>query len=113
MPFIEIRVSKPVDEATKEKLQAEIVAIMETIPGKNASNTTICICDTYTIYKEHELIEAAFIDIRLYKESPEDSKKDFVGKMFSIIDNVLSIPPDRVQMNFFEQPCWAANGELF
>jgi len=113
MPYIDIRISKPVSITQKEKLQSEIAGIMELIPGKNAGNTTICITDNQTIYRDTKPIEAAFVDIRLYKESPFDSKSVFAGKLFSIIENDLGIPPSNVSMNFLEMPCWASNGNLF
>ena len=113
MPYIDIRISKPLDITQKNKLQAEIVGIMELIPGKNAGNTTICISDNHTIYRDTKPIESAFIDIRLYKESPTDSKRTFAEHLFGIFENELGIPPSLVQMNFIELPYWAANGDLF
>jgi len=113
MPYIDIRISKPVDVTKKNKLQSEIAGIMEIIPGKNAGNTTICISDNHTIYRDTKPIEAAFIDIRLYKESPTESKSLFAERLFSIMNTELGIPPSHVQMNFVELPCWASNGNLF
>ena len=113
MPYIDIRVSKPVDIAQRDKLQSEIAGIMEIIPGKNAGNTTICISDNHTIYRDTKPIEAAFIDIRLYKESPTDSKGIFAERLFGIFEKELDIPPSHVNINFVELPCWASNGSLF
>ena len=113
MPYINIRSSKPMNDSIKEELQSKIVEIMPTIPGKNASNTIIGIVDTFAMYNDLQPVEAVFIDIRLYKESPEESKKEFVQKLTSIIDEVLGIPPKYVHMNFFEQSNWATNGDYF
>ena len=113
MPYISINASKPITDETRNVLQKEIAGNMEIIPGKTAANTFICISDNYSFYRETQAIEAAFIDIRLYKESPDDAKKAFAMKMFDIIDTVLGIPPTNVQMNFTEQPCWASNGSFF
>ena len=113
MPYIDIRISKSIDIEQKNKLQSEIAGIMEIIPGKNAGNTTICISDNHTIYRDTKSIEAAFIDIRLYKESPTDSKSMFAERLFNIFQNELNIPPSHVLMNFVELPCWASNGNLF
>jgi len=113
MPYINIQLSKPVDNNGREELQKKIADIMELIPGKNASNTTICISDNYSMFRDGQPIEGAFVDVRLYKESPIESKKAFALELFIILDNILSIPQSRVQMNFIELPCWASNGELF
>jgi len=113
MPHINISISKPVDIETRDILQNEIAEIMETIPGKNAANTLICISDSCTMYRDKQLIEAVYIDVRLYKESPDESKKEFAEKLFSIFNDVLKIPQSNVQINFVELPCWASNGNFF
>jgi len=113
MPHIDIRISKPVDASTRNKLQSEIAGSMELIPGKNANNTLISISDAYSMYRGTQPIEAVFADIRLYKESPDESKKDFSARLFDIIENVLGIPPSHVQINFVELPRWASSGNYF
>jgi len=113
MPYIDIRISKPVNITQKNKLQSEIAGIMEIIPGKNAGNTTICISDNHTIYRDTKPIEAAFVDIRLYKESSTESKGLFAERLFSIFEKELGIQPSHVSMNFVELPCWASNVKLF
>jgi len=113
MPHININLSKPADAEARFALQNEIADIMETIPGKNAANTLICISDSCTMYRDKKPIEAAYIDVRLYKESPEESKSAFSEKLFAIFDSVLKIPPSNVQINFVELPCWASGGSFF
>jgi phenylpyruvate tautomerase PptA (4-oxalocrotonate tautomerase family) len=113
MPHMDIRISKTVDTKTREKLQSEIAGSMELIPGKNAANTLICISDNYTMYRDLQCIEAAFVDVRLYKESPAESKKAFAERLFVIFENVLNIEPSNVQINFVELPCWASGGNFF
>ena len=94
-------------------LQKEIAGSMEIIPGKNAANTVICISDNYTMYRDTQSFEAVFVDIRLYKESPTENKKEFAERLFVIFEKVLNILPSHVQMNFVELPCWASNGNFF
>ena len=113
MPYIAISTSKPIDLHTRNTLQTEIANIIDVIPGKNPSNTVINISDSCTFYNNKQPIEAVFVDIRLYKESPEESKKAFAEKLFSILETTLQIPPSNVSMNFTEQPNWAANGNYF
>jgi len=113
MPHIDIKISKSTDAQTKDKLQRAIAGSMELIPGKTAANTLICVSDNYSMYRDTECIEAAFADIRLYRESPEDNKRAFAERLFAIIEETLGIPPARVQINFIEMPCWASNGKFF
>ena len=113
MPYIAISISKQVDMQTRDELQKKIAGVMEIIPGKNAANTIINISESCTFYNDTKPMEAAFIDVRLYKSSPEESKKAFAEKMFGIFEETLGIPPSNVSMNFTEQPNWAANGGYF
>jgi len=110
MPHLDIRVSKMLDAEKKHELQKEIGSVMRLIPGKTISNTVISITDRCSMFNDGEAIEGAFVDVRLYKESPGDSKKAFSEKLFAILETKLGIPPDRVQMNFIELPNWASSG---
>ena len=113
MPHVSICMSKPTNEATKNALQLEIGKIMELIPGKNVSNTIFCISDCCSMYKNTTAYEGAFVDIRLYKDSPAESKKVFAIKLFEVIESVVGIPPADVHINFVELPDWAAGGNYF
>ena len=111
MPFLNIRLSKKIDEGTRNVLQQEIGKIMPTIPGKSASNTLISFSDNYEMYNDAVKVEAVFVDIRLYKNSPEESKKEFAAQLTKIFEDVIKVEPGRVHMNFFEMQNWAVNGE--
>ena len=110
MPHLNIVVSKTVSAQTKNELQLEIGNIMEIIPGKTIANTVITIADGCSMYKNSGQIDGAFIDVRLFKSSPEESKKAFSEALFAIMEKVLKIPPESVQMNFIELPNWASGG---
>jgi len=113
MPYLDIRSSKPIDGPTRNTLQLEIGKIMPVIPGKNVSNTLICISDNFTMYKDTKPIDAVFVDVRMYKKSPEEDKKEFVKRITAILADMLKIPPAHVQLNFVEQQNWAVNGDYF
>jgi len=112
MPHLNIMISKPVDADAKNELQKEIANNIDVIPGKNAGNTLICISDACSMFKNLEPMEAAFIDVRLFKESPMDSKKEFAMRLFTIFESVLKLPASNVQINFIEMPCWSSNGNF-
>jgi len=112
MPYIQISIAKKLSNDEKNKLQMELATQIDVIPGKNIGNTTITIIDGLTMYSNGEPRNGAFFDIRLYKESPEDAKKAYSEKVFVIMEDVLSIPPNCVQINFTEQPVWASGGNF-
>ena len=111
MPQVNVIISHKLDEKRKNDLQLEIGAVMSILPGKNIGNTYISICDGCSMYRDGSITDAAFVDIRLFKASPEESKKDFSKKMFEIFKSVLNIEPDQIYMNFIELEHWVANGE--
>ena len=113
MPFVDIKSSKPIDAKTRNVLQEEIVKIMPVIPGKDETNTLFCISDHYAMFKQHEAVEAVFVEVRMYKQSPEEAKAEFVKQITPIFDKVLGIPAPMVNLNFTEMDKWAVNGDYF
>jgi len=111
MPQVNITTSRKLDAAAKNDLQLEIGAAMPLLPGKNIGNTIISINDGVPMFRDGRPADAAFIDVRLYKASPEDSKSDFAKKMFAILNVTANIEPGQIYMNFIELEHWASNGE--
>ena len=110
MPYLAINIGKPVGREKKQALQLEIGNCMTIIPGKTIDNTIINITDDCTIYKSGQQVEAVHVDVRLYKESPEESKREFSEKLFQIFEDVIGIPSKNVAINFIELPNWASGG---
>ena len=113
MPQINITVAKRIDEKKKDEFQLELGRNMEILPGKNIENTAICICDGCAMFKNGKPIDGAFVDIRLFKNSPEESKKAFAEKLFSIFKTILNIESGYIYMNFIELQHWASGGNYF
>ena len=111
MPQVNISLSRKLDDTTKGKLQLEIGNAMPLLPTKNIDNTHICLADGCSFYKSGVPLDGAFVDVRLHKQSPEESKKAFAEKMFSILKESLGIDPASVYMNFIEFENWASGGE--
>jgi len=112
MPYIHATIAKKVNDDVKIKLQQELGTQITAIPEKHIGNTVITINDGLTMYNNGEPLDGAFFDIRLFKASPEDAKKAYAEKVFAIIEEVLDIPPNRVQINYTEMPVWAAGGHF-
>jgi len=113
MPQVNITVSKKLDDSTKNTLQFEIGTSIAILPGKNIGNAMICIQDGVSTYKNGEPVDGLFAEIRLYKNSPEESKKEYSEKLFQIFESVLGIKPELVYINFVELATWAAGGSYF
>ena len=113
MPFVNIMSAHKIGAADRNTLQLEIANNISLLPGKNIDNTVVAITDSYDMFRSGKPLDGIFVDIRLYKASPEDAKKAMAEKLFEIFDKVLGVPNDRVQLNFTEMPAWASKGNYF
>ena len=114
MPYVSITTAKKIDAPTKDRLNREICEIMPVLPGKDKDNTLLCIIDGVSMFKSGEENDGVFAEVRLYKKSPEQNKKEFAKKMHGILKNVLELEETGcVYMNYIEFENWAANGNYF
>ena len=114
MPYVSITTAKKIDCPVKEKLNQEICKIMPTLPGKDKDNTLLAINDCASMYKSGAPNDGVFVEVRLYKKSPEENKKEFAGKIHAILKDALNLADDScVYMNYLEFENWAANGNYF
>lgn len=111
MPYLDIRTTKKVAPAVAEKLQVEIGKIMPTIPGKTVANTLISIGDGFVTFKNGAQVDSVFVDVRMLKVSPEDSKKAFVEKITPIFEEILEVSREHIHLNFTEKENWGIGGE--
>jgi len=58
--------------------------------------------------------DGVFVSVQLYKKSPEENKKEFSKKIYSVLKEVLELESGGcVYMNFTEFENWAADGNYF
>ena len=58
------------------------------------------------MFREGVPHDGVFVDVRLYRESPQDSKREFTQKLSTIFEEVLGLPKERLQVNFLELSDW-------
>ena len=110
MPYVHVSTTKKLDKAQKEALWLKITEIMPILPGKTYANTMIHIDDGCFIRKG-DADECCFIDVRVYKSSPEEAKAAFCKAMFEVLEGFLGIPSENHYMNITEQDRWASHGD--
>ena len=111
MPYVSITTAKKIEAPVKEKLNQEIGAIMPVLPGKNKDNTLLCITDGACMFKSGAPNDGVFIEVRLFKKSPEENKKEYAQKLYAILKDTLKLEDTGcVYMNYLEFENWAANG---
>ena len=114
MPYVSITTAKKLDCETKTALYTKIGELMPVLPGKNLDNTLLSVNDGVAMFKGGKPNGGVFVSVQCYKNSPEESKKEFSGKFYDVLKDVLGLDgEDCVYMNFLEFENWAANGNYF
>lgn len=113
MPYVHLNVSRPLTEAQIEAARLAIADIMPVLPGKNRDNTMIHITGSCAISMGDEKKPCMFLEVRLYKPSPEENKKEFVKKAADALCALFEIEPGRMYINMIELPEWGVGERFF
>ena len=113
MPFISVKTSSKLTLQQKQELNRGIGQIISILPGKAESNVMIEISDGHTLcYAGQERSGIAFVELRLFRESPTEAKEAFVEAFFKLLEEAAGIKPDDVYMNIMEFDHWVSRGKL-
>ena len=111
MPYIHLHITQELSAEKREELQLAIGAIMPLIPEKNMNNTMIELTGGAALYMRGGPINGAFMELRVYKASPEDAKAAFFAALSALLEEKLGIAPKDVYGNITEMPHWCAGGK--
>ena len=113
MPYIDIKVTGKLSDAEKDKMKSKFGELITLLPGKTEAVLMICISDESTIYFSGLKKEkAAFINIKLFRESGFEYKEEFTKKTFEFLDQEFEITRDSIFLTFDEYNSWGSNGSL-
>ena len=112
MPYIAINTSQELNDSQKEKIKSELGRIMPIIPTKTEAGLLIDFSGGHTFYKGGEKVEGALVDLRLFRQSPMEAKKQYTAELLDLLSRELGIKKEHMYMNISEYECWGANGEL-
>ena len=113
MPYVHVKTAKTLDEAAKDALQKEIGALIAVIPGKNIDNCMTHITGGLSLYMGGKALEdGAFVEVRVYGAAPTESKREFVTKLFALLE-AHGIAQARTYVNFVESDDWASRGTYY
>ena len=112
MPYIALNTSQKLSQAQKEKIKAELGRLITIIPTKTEAVTIVDFSDDRTMYKAGEIIDGAFIDLRLFHKSDFEAKKKFTEETFVMLNRELGIKSEHIYLNIFEFENWGSGGTL-
>lgn len=113
MPYVHLNVSRPLTQEQIEAARLAIAEIMPALPGKHRGNTMIHIDGSCALTMGDEGLPCMFLEVRLYKPSPEENKKDFVKKASQALCALFDIAPERLYINMIELPEWGVGEQFF
>ncbi|HIU45738.1 MAG TPA: hypothetical protein IAC59_00590 [Candidatus Fimadaptatus faecigallinarum] len=112
MPFINIHIGKQLTAEQKAELYQMVAERMPILPTKDRDNTMVEISAGRDMYMGGEPRELIFVDMRVFKPSPEAAKREFIATLAAEFDKRLGIPADRQYYNIIELDTWGAHGKL-
>jgi len=113
MPYVHLNVSRPLSAEQIEAARLAIADIMPVLPGKNRNNTMIHITGSCALSIGDEAKPCMFLEVRLYKASPEENKKDFVKKAAAVISSLTGVAEEKIYINMIELNEWGVGSRFF
>jgi len=97
----------------EQKLVSRLGELITIIPGKSEKSLMVSINNDAPLYHGGVAPDkAAYLEIKLFKDCPRESKKEFAAGTIKMLEYEFSIPPKHIYINFFEVFDWAARGAL-
>ena len=112
MPYLAINTSQEINPAQREKIKAELGALMSIIPTKSEANLMIDFSENHVLYKAGEKIDGAFIELRLFHKSELEPKKKYSAGVMDLLASELGIKKENMYLNILEFENWGSGGEL-
>lgn len=112
MPYIHITCNQPLDTIACEQLRESFSQAVTLLPGKNKNNAMIRIEPNCFMEMGETGQPCAGIEVRLYKQSPQEAKQAFTKKACELMEQACSVPCGRTYVMFIELPQWGMNGQL-
>lgn len=112
MPYVHINVSPVMSGDEKKTLLEKIAQVLPILPGKTRDNSMVHVEDGQFLVMGDSSVPAAFVEIRVYKQSPADKKEQFAAALTELLGTQLGIPADHVYMNFMEMDHWVVNAAI-
>lgn len=112
MPYLHVKIGKPMDAAQVDALRHELEQMISILPGKNADNCMIHIEPDCAMYMQGAKNPCVFAELRLYKASPDEKKLAFVQAFSELLRSSLGIPESFIYMNILEMDHWVMGSQI-
>ena len=112
MPYIALNTAQKLSSAEKERVKTEMGRLIAILPTKNEAGLLVDFSDGRTMYRAGAEVPAAFVEVRLFHESPLEAKKQFTRDLSAMLTRELGIKPEHLYLTILELDAWGTGGEL-
>ena len=113
MPFIQTRVNRPISKEKEEAIAKQYGQAITAL-GKTESWLMLQFEDDCRMYFKGESDSPlAFVNVKLYGKASDSAYDKMTEKITSILGACLSIPADKVYVEYEETEHWGWNGSNF
>jgi phenylpyruvate tautomerase PptA (4-oxalocrotonate tautomerase family) len=114
MPYIDVKLTKNLENEQKSNLKAELGKMIGAFPGKSESWLMCNIeTDKEIWFRGDNSSDSAFVEVKLFGALNNDNADKFTSLICKYFDEQLDIAPDRVYVRYEGGNCWGWNGSNF
>ena len=113
MPFIDLKVTTPLSEDTRETIKSELGSAVAVI-HKSETYLMVGIEDSYDLWLGGRHLEkGAYVSVSLYGNASSSDYNELTGKICTILEQEAGIPGDAVYVSYHPVSDWGWNGSNF
>lgn len=113
MPFIDSKITVPVNGELKEELKSELGKLITTL-NKTETYLMVGIDDAYDLWLGGKKLEkGAYVSVSLYGNAPSESYDKLTGQICDLFEEKLGIPGNAVYVTYHPVSDWGWNGGNF
>ena len=113
MPMIDARFSVPMTPAQQTALKTRFGRAVECLPGKSESWLMVGLTPNACLYFKGDPAPAAYVEVSVFGELDPRGCENMTAEICAAVEEILSIPPDRVYVRYGSTKTWGWNGGNF
>lgn len=114
MPFINVRTTCEINPDKMETIKSEFGKAITVLPGKSEHWLMVGFQDKYDLYFQgNKDADSAFVEVKIYGKASPDSYDKLTSRLTQILHSSLSIPSERIYIEYEETPYWGFDGANF
>ena len=114
MPFVDVKLTKKLNDTEALALKAELGKMIEVFPGKSEDWLMCNIESDKSIwFRGDNSSDSAFIEVKLFGSVSADSADKFTGLICNYFEAELGIPAARTYVRYEGGTDWGWNGSNF